>query len=680
MKNNGKKKKNHVPLRLNALFLSVFVLFSVLILRLGYVQIVKGEEYKRTAYMTENVTTKLDSPRGKMYDSKFRVAVDNEPVFSITYTRTRGSRAEDRLLAARRLAMYIEKDTKDITVRDRKDFYILMYPKEASAKVTKKEKQKLSDEEYYKLLLSRITKEEISQFSDQDLEALAIKREMDRGYALTPQRIKIGATAQEVAKISEHLPELQGVDIKSDAQRSYPFGESFRDIFGQVKQIPKSRMDYYTARGNERNDLVGTSFLEEQYESLLRGEKTKIKYVTDKSGNPVGEPVEKDGARGNDLVLTVDMELQKRVEKVIEDELKESITGKDAYDNRQLNSAYVVMMNPKTGEILSLAGKEYDRDSRKFKNTPFGNIYNSYVMGSTVKGATVLTGMQQGVVDPNTIIFDAPLTFGDGRQMKSHEYMGAIGPVKALERSSNVYMWHIAMRLSGYDYSQKRFTDHKVNEAFQTLRNAYSQFGLGVQTGIDLPSEATGYHTGMSDELSQAMFFAIGQFDTYTPLQMAQYVSTIANDGYRMKPHLLKEVRQPAENPAELGKLLFRNEPEVMNRLEMKQEYLDVVKQGFRQVMAGSNGTAAWIFKNKEYKPAGKTGTAEIDKKTGLYNKTLVGYAPYDNPEVAFAVVVPNIREDFTNNEIGEGILDAYFELKKESLSNKPEPVKNNIQ
>jgi cell division protein FtsI/penicillin-binding protein 2 len=301
-------------------------------------------------------------------------------------------------------------------------------------------------------------------------------------------------------------------------------------------------------------------------------------------------------------------------------------------------------------------------------------------MGSTVKGATVLTGLQQGVIDPSTIIYDAPLTFGDGRQMKSHEYMGPIGPVTALERSSNVYMWHIAMRLSGYDYSQKRFTDHKVEQAFQVLRNSYSQFGLGIQTGIDLPSEATGYHTGMSSELAQAMFFSIGQFDTYTPLQMAQYVSTIANDGYRMKPHLLKEVRQPADHPGQLGKLLYRNEPEVMNRLEMKQEYLDVVQQGFRQVMAGSKGTAAWLFKNKDYQPAGKTGTAEIDKKTGLYNKTLVGYAPYNNPEIAFAVVVPEIREDNTNTEIGEGILDAYFDLKKVSVSKDPSKAEERVE
>jgi penicillin-binding protein A len=668
MKIKTKKRKNHVPLRLNALFLSVFFLFSILVLRLGYIQIVKGEEYKRTAYLTENVTSKLDAPRGKMFDRYHRVAVNNEPIFSITYTKTREDDSKDRLVIARKLAELITKETDSLTERDKKDYFILLHEEDVKGRLTSKEKKDTAPEELYDLMLEKVTKDDIHSLTETDLEVLAIKSEMDRGYTLSPQRIKIGATKKEIATISEHLSELRGIDLKPDAQRSYPFGDSFRDIFGQVKQIPKAKMDYYTARGNEQNDLVGTSFLEEEYESILRGTKTKIKYVTNKIGNPVGDPVEEEGARGSDLVLTVDMNLQKEVEMVIERELKESITGQYAYDNRQLDSAYAVMMDPNTGEILSMAAKEYDRKTGKFKSIPFGNVYHSFAMGSTVKGATVLTGLKQGVITPKTIFNDAPLAFGDGRLMKSYQNMGPIDAVEALERSSNVYMWHIAMRLAGYDYSNKRFNEHKVDDAFRILRNSYSQFGLGVPTGIDLPSEATGYNTGISGELSQAMFFSIGQFDTYTPIQMVQYVSTIANGGMRMQPHLLKEIREPSVDENKLGKLLYRFEPNVMNRIEMKQSDIDLVQKGFYEVMNGKNGTAAYLFKNKDYNPAGKTGTAEVDTKTALYNKTLIGYAPYDKPEVAIAVVVPDIREDSTNNEIGEGILDAYFNLKKEGI------------
>jgi penicillin-binding protein A len=678
MKTKDKKKKNHVPIRINALFISVFFLFSVLVLRLGYVQIVKGEEYQRTAYLTENVTTKLDAPRGKMLDANYRVVVDNEPVFSITYTRTQEADAEERHQLALKLADLIDKGTDELTERDKKDYFIFLNEKQVESRISKEEKKDTPPEELYDLMLEKVTEEDINSFSEKELEVLAIKSEMDRGYTLSPQRIKIGATEKEIAMISEHLPELEGVDIKPDAERSYPFKNSFRDIFGQVKQIPKSRMDYYTSRGNDRNDMVGTSFLEEQYESLLRGTKTKIKYVTDKKGNPVGDPVEEEGARGSDLVLTVDMSLQQEVEKVIEEKLKDAIRGKNAYDNSKLDSAYVVMMDPNTGAILSMAAKEYDRKTGKFKDIPFGNVYHSYAMGSTVKGATVLTGLQQGVVSPNTVINDAPLTFGDGRSLKSHESMGPVDAVEALERSSNVYMWHIAMKLAGYDYSNKRFNENKVQEAFEILRNSYSQFGLGVPTGIDLPSEATGYNTGVSHELSQAMFFSIGQFDTYTPMQMAQYVSTIANGGLRMQPHLLKEVREPSVDPNKLGKLQYRFEPNVLNKIEMTPSQIKVVQKGFYEVMNGNNGTAAWKFKNKEYNPAGKTGTAEIDKATGIVNKTLIGYAPYENPEVAFAVVVPDIKEGNTNSEIAEGALDAYFAMKKEGIPTKSDPIEEN--
>ncbi|MGC4376023.1 penicillin-binding protein 2 [Fictibacillus sp. Mic-4] len=666
-----KKKKSHVPFRLNALFLSVFLLFSILIFRLGYVQIVKGAEYKQTSDQTDNVTTKLDAPRGKIYDRDHRVVVNNKPVYSITYTRMQNSTAEDRLKLAEKLSHFIHKDTSEVTERDKKDFFILLHKKEVEKRITAKEKKKLNDDQIYQLELDRVTKKDLDQLTDHQLEVLAIKRELDGGYSMSPQRVKVGVTEKEIARISEHLKELPGIDIKPDAQRDYPFGNSFKGILGQVKQIPKSKMDYYLARGNDRNDLVGTSFLEEQYESVLRGKKSKIEYMTDKAGNPIGDPIEKKGERGDDLVLTVDMDFQKKVENIIESELKESKSGSFAYANRDLKEAYVTVMNPNTGEILAMAGKQYDPKTGRYKNDPYGNVYDSFAAGSVVKGATVLAGLQSGVITPNTHFYDAPLNFGDGRVMKSVENMGSIGPLTALERSSNVYMWNIAMRLAGYDYSKKRFIHENVEGAFRTLRNTYAQFGLGVPTGIDLPSEATGYHTGISDDLAQAMFFAIGQFDTYTPLQLAQYVSTIANDGYRMQPHLVKEIREPSEDPNKLGKLVTRIEPNVLNRIDMKKSDIELVQKGFRLVMSGAHGTAAPRFSHKSYMPAGKSGTAQVDIKTGMDNRTLIAYAPYKHPEVAISVVVPNVRADTPNYEIGEKVLDTYFEMK-----DKGEPTK----
>lgn len=209
--------------------------------------------------------------------------------------------------------------------------------------------------------------------------------------------------------------------------------------------------------------------------------------------------------------------------------------------------------------------------------------------------------------------------------------------------------------------------------AFDTFRNYFSQFGLGVKTGIDLPNEMTGYKG--TDRLTGFLLdYAIGQYDTYTPLELAQYVSTIANGGYRLKPQLVKEVRDP--NPEKgIGAVVQSVQPEVLNKIDMKSEYIKEVQAGFRRVM--TKGTAASQFASASYQPAAETGTAQSfydgpDKsKTGTstYNTTLVAYAPADNPEIAISVVVPWAYIDYSakytiTNEIGREVMDKYFELK----------------
>jgi cell division protein FtsI/penicillin-binding protein 2 len=173
---------------------------------------------------------------------------------------------------------------------------------------------------------------------------------------------------------------------------------------------------------------------------------------------------------------------------------------------------------------------------------------------------------------------------------------------------------------------------------------------------------------------------------------LAQYVSTIANGGYRIKPQIVKEVRDPVSKPGEIGKVVKSMEPVVLNRIDMSTEYIKRVQEGFRAVMSDSEGTATNVFGTAPYQPAGKTGTAqtfydgpdEAKRKSGpkgtlppTYNLTLVGYAPYDNPEVAFSVVVPWVSDDNNriNKVIGRRALDAYFELKKEAVKIEADPT-----
>ncbi|TKD70401.1 penicillin-binding protein 2 [Pseudalkalibacillus hwajinpoensis] len=665
------KKKSHVPFRLNILFLSVFLLFSTLILRLGVIQIVNGEEYQRVSEQTENVTAESTAPRGKMYDRYGRVLVDNNPEFALTYIRTQNTKQAERLELAKKLADYIEKDTDDVIDRDLKDYWIIVNPEEAKAKLTEKEWEEMESSDAYQLQIERITDEDLNTIKENpaELEVAAIKRAMDSGYALSSQTIKVGLTKDEIAKVSENLGELPGVEIQADATREYPYGDTLQTIFGNVGPIPRDELSYYGLRNYERNDQVGISYLEKEYEEYLKGQKEKLTYVTDKSGEPIGEPEVIEGKRGNDLVLSLNIELQQEVEKILDEELR---------DARQYGATrgYVVMMNPKTGEILSLAGKEYSNG--KLKDRTFGVIGDAYAMGSTVKGATVLTGYQYDVINPGRMLVDEPLYFPGGLRKASYtpKPMGSISDLVALQRSSNVYMFRIAMMMADYDYVPRQRNSYNVS-AYGQMKESFSQFGLGVKTGIDLPGEGTGLG-GNVQEVGNILDFAIGQFDTYTPMQMAQYISTIANGGYRVEPHLLNEVHEPSADEGLSNTILYQKTPKIMNKIKMSDSEVAHVQKGMWMVMNTRDGTAGTkypYFQSNKYVAAGKTGTAQIGKDEG-YNLTLVGYAPYgDNPEVAFSVVVPDVNDSDSgkvNKKIGGRILDAYFDLKDEAKKPKP--------
>lgn len=204
-----------MPFRLNILFFLVFVLFSALILRLGVVQIVYGDDYRREIERTEEVTVNNSVPRGKMYDRNLKLMVDNQPLDAITYTRKQGTKQTEMVETAEKLAKLIEKEPNKVTERDKKDFWILKNPKLAEKKITDKERKKVEEGEMeesdlYKLQLDRITDEE-TKLSENDLEVLAIYREFASGYALTPQIVKNKkVTKEEFAKVSENLDSLPG--------------------------------------------------------------------------------------------------------------------------------------------------------------------------------------------------------------------------------------------------------------------------------------------------------------------------------------------------------------------------------------------------------------------------------------------------------------------------------------
>ncbi|MEY2355120.1 peptidoglycan D,D-transpeptidase FtsI family protein [Lysinibacillus capsici] len=696
------KAKHHSNLtfRMNILFFAIFIVFSMLIFRLGYMQIVKGEDYVRILERTEEVPVNTSVPRGRMYDRYGRILVDNHPENAITYTKMQTTTTEEMLDIAKKLAQLIEQPTKRVTLRDKQDFWILQNYDAAYEKVTEAEKTKINAQENIttsqinaeidKLVRERITNEELLQLTEADLEVLAIYREMVSGYNLSPQIIKSeNVSADEFARVSERLTELPGVNTTTDWKR---VKLSSLSILGRTtvptKGIPKEKLNYYLARDYSRNDRVGESYIEAQYEELLQGQKTVVKNITNKKGQVVDTVTTYEGEPGKDLILSLDSELQAETDKIVEEEL---LNLKALPGSYLLDRAFLIMMDPNTGDILSMVGKKIEKNPETGQNEvidyAYGSFTTAYEAGSSVKAATVLTGYNQDVISMGTSMGDEPIILA-GTDPKTSIFNRAgyipMNDLLALERSSNSYMFKIAMLLNGTPYSYGMPLRLK-DDTFSKMRNNYAQFGLGVKTGIDLPNEFSGVRGPSGPTMGgKTLDLAIGQYDTYTPLQLAQYISTVANGGYRIQPHVVKEVRDPSQDGKQLGQLVTEVGPTILNQIDNPKEEIDYVKQGLRRVYTGSHGTARAQFADTPYTAAGKTGTAEVvyygplreHYGTNTINLTHVGFAPYENPEIAYAVVIPWVNTNlaphyYQNNVIARRSLDKYFELKAKYQAEK---------
>ncbi|MEI5905834.1 penicillin-binding protein 2 [Bacillus spongiae] len=702
------KKKAIIIRQMNRLFFAVFLLFSLLVFRLGIVQIVNGEEYLRQIERTEEVVISLNVPRGKMFDRNGKLLVDNSSRLAITFTKSQSTNTDDMLAIAQKLATLIEKNTDNITERDIKDFLLVTEKVSIKDKVPIAEQNAIRedqsidypDQAIYQLTLERITEAEVSSLTANELEQLAIFREMNRGYALTPQVIKVGdgddnttfVTEEEFALVSENLVSLPGINTMTAWERSYPFGNVFRPIFGKVttarEGLPNEKLATYLSRGYSRNDRVGKSFIELQYEDVLKGQKEKILNITDKAGNVLETKVIQAGKRGQDLVLSIDIELQEAIDQIVENELRRI---KNANVHPLMDRIFFVMMDPFTGEILAMSGKQWV--DGEIIDYPMGAYTSAHEIGSAVKGATVLTGYMEDVLNPGEYLVDEALKF-KGTEIKNSWFNTSLGKRitmtegRALEQSSNSFMYKIALRLAGETYRYNRPVGFTPND-FEALRSNLSQFGLGVRTGIDLPGEQLGYKQvdkgALAVEPGKMLDLAIGQFDTYTPLQMLQYVSTIANGGNRIAPKIVKDIREPYDKAEGLGPLAYEHSAKVLNHLDATRTEIEAVQKGFYRVFHGPRGTSRDVFGNTDphyqtdYVAAGKTGTAEVvyygpkrsEWGTSTYNYSLVGYAPYDRPEVAFSVMTPwadpKVKKIYhnPNERVAYYALNKYFELKE---------------
>ena len=680
--------------RIHVLKVVCVVLFLVVCFRLYSIQVTYSSDYISYIERSSTIELKTNVPRGVMYDRNFNVLVDNQAVNTITYQRYSDVDVDEMKQIARDLANLIEVDFSKLGQRDLKDLYLEVFPEEAKALVTAKELKELSDDnKIYKLQLSRITEEMTDQISDYDRKVHAIFINMNKGTNLTSNIIKKGATQDEVAIVSENLDSLPGVNTEMDWDRTYPSVAGLHPVYGKVTSyeegLPSELSEYYKAHDYQSNDRVGRSQLELYYEALLSGFKSQ--YLLQKN-NGISKYTEiYEGQRGYEMVLSLNANLQAAVNKIVEDELLAAKTRSNTTE--YLREAYVVALNPNTGEVLSMTGKiiEFNEETGQYEvyDNSLGTVQSAFTMGSVVKGGSLLAGYHYGVTDVNDSIIDAPMTFKGGLIKKSWKSLGFVNDSDALKFSSNVYFMMQTIRLGGSIYTPGGALVLDL-EAFDKYRDFFYQFGLGVETGIDLPNESIGL-IEPSRTSGKLLDFSIGQADLYTTMQLAQYVSTIATNGYRYAPQIVRDVYLPS-NESEEGKQLIKSfKPKLLNVVELNQKYFARVKDGFRRALQESGGTGYGVFYQADYNPAGKTGTAQEyardaegkyikdanDDFIEVYNRTLIAYAPADNPEVAIAVVVPQgekpTQSDSASLNIGHAVFQAYFDLKKQSGANQTE-------
>ncbi len=620
-------KKIYLIITLAFFFLASFTLYHYIFQKRTYYK--KAYEEKTNTYVES-----LSTPRGRILDVNGKVLVDNVGVKTIVYRKINKITTEEEINIAYQLAKFLELPKK-ASSQELKKFWMLKNPEKTQKLITEEEynlynERKLNSQDLYLLKLDRITDELLNSFNEEDTKAAYIYSLMNGGYTYDAKIIKIGATESEYARVLES--NLTGVMNEMYFERYYPYGNTLKSILGSIGSIPSELADSYTKLGYALNDTVGISYLEKQYESFLKGEKDLYKVNNDGTFTQV-----KSGKRGNDLYLTIDIDMQLGIEEILKEEIK---NGKKLKNTQFYNGSYVIVGDPNNGSIKAITGLKYVGDD-VFINNEREAIYSSFTVGSVVKGASMAMAYQNNLVELNKKVLDSCVKLYLVPQKCSYKKLGYIDDITALKTSSNYYQFLLAIKLAGYKYTPNMKME-VTNKEFDTYRNTFAQFGLGSLTGIDLPDEVTGIK-GSKIAADLLLNLAIGQYDSYTGIEILQYINTIANNGVRYQLHFLDKVVDNQE------KVLLKSEPIVLSRYNLDQVYFDRIKEGLKQVVNIGTGSG---YTDKSFKPAGKTGTSENYYDSNFdgvgdvltISNSYAMYAPYDNPKYSMVILSPNVN------------------------------------
>lgn len=517
---------------------------------------------------------------------------------------------------------------------------------------------------------------------------LALRYEMDRleFSPLNPYTISENVSMQTITSVKE--ANLDGVIIDKIAKRVYNYPGYMSHILGRTGKIPAAELEKYTEKGYAMDAFVGIEGAEKAFEDYLRGIDGTLVIVEDADGNIVDEYYKKEPVSGKDVYLTIDVELQICAEDALaynvayikekaDKEIQEkTLKYTDAngnllpnakipqYIGEDVSSGAATLVNPNNGEVYVLASyPTYDlttflQEYNNLLNAPNNPLYNRALMGAYEPGSTFKIGvaaaaLEYGIINKNTIIYDSGIYkfYDDFRPQcwiySSYGYgHGNMNVISAIQHSCNYFFYETGRLL----------TIENMNAYTKSL-------GLGEFTGIELP-ESKGILAGPDYSSSinklwvpgDTVQAAIGQSDnTFTPLQISTYLSTIVNGGTRYQAHVLHSVRDFGTD-----EIVYIQEPVVLNTAQISEDNLNTLKIGMRNVM--ENGTAAPVFSNYPLDIGGKTGTAQVGK-TKSNNGIFMAFAPYDNPEVVASCV---IEQAGGSNDVGvtlRRMFNKYFNI-----------------
>ena len=671
-----KFNSHSIPIRLNLLFSIIILLFMTIIGRLLYMQVLNKGFYETKLASASKTKVTTSSARGEIYDASGKPLVENTVKQVVSFTRNNKMTAADLKETAKKLLAYVGVTSPTLTDRQLADYYLAdqdVYKKVVESLPREKrldsDGNRLSESELYNNAVDSVQTSQLNYTEDDKKEIYLFSQLNAVGNFETGAIATDSLTDTQIALIASASKNLPGISISTSWDRKV-LDTSLSSIVGSVSSekagLPAEEADAYLKKGYSLNDRVGTSYLEKQYEETLQGKRSVKEIHLDKYGNMESVENIEDGTKGNNIKLTIDLAFQDSVDALLKSYFNSELGNGGA---KYSEGVYAVALNPKTGAVLSMSGLKHDLKTGDLTPDSLGTVTNVFVPGSVVKAATISSGWENGVLSGNQTLTDQPIVFQGSAPIYSWYKLAygsfPITAVEALEYSSNAYVVQTALGIMGQTYQPNMFVGtSNLETAMGKLRSTFAEYGLGASTGIDLPDESTGF---IPKEYNFANYItnAFGQFDNYTPMQLAQYVGTIANNGVRIAPHIVEGIYGNNEQGG-LGNLIQSVETKEMNKINISESDVSILQQGFYQVShGGSTLTTGRAFSNgAAVSISGKTGTAESYVAGGQKadNTNAVAYAPSDNPQIAVAVVFPH-NTNLTNGvgpSIARDIINLY--------------------